>query len=312
MNNNKYTTGKMNMKISRILILLGIFLLSMQVAIADDEERLKPFVLAAKASGDVTTVAAEVKGKLEAGGFEIAGAYSPYADAHIIVVTNDALKENAAKSEFGGYGAGMRVSITKVGEEVQVAYTNPRYWANAYRMAGDLSDVAAQLEKTLGKVEDFGSKKGLTAKKLRKYHYMFGMEYFDEPSELEDYDSYEEAVKAVEAGLAAGKGGVTKVYRIDVPGKDETVFGVAIDNTVECSGDEFIMKEIDFKPLRSTAHLPYEMLVSGDEVYALYARFRIAISFPDLSMMGSHSFMNIMCAPKAIEKALEAAAGDDD
>ena len=300
------------MKISKLLLALALTLLLLNVAVAGDDERLKPFVLAAKTTGDVSTVATEVKGKLEAGGFEIAGAYSPYADAQVIVVTNDALKQNAAKSEFGGYGAGMRVSVTKVGDEIQVAYTNPRYWANAYRMASDLSDVAGQLEKVLGKVEDFGSKKGLTVEKLRKYHYMFGMEYFDDPSELEDYDSYEEAVKAVEAGLAAGRGGVTKVYRIDVPGKDETVFGVAIDNTVECSGDEYIMKEIDFKPLRSTAHLPYEMLVSGDEVYALYARFRIAISFPDLSMMGSHSFMNIMCAPKAIEEALEQAAGDDD
>ena len=302
------------MQIHRMNLFVVFLAASMLLAasLASAEERLKPFTLASKAMGDVADVAAEVKGRLEAGGFEIAGAYSPYADARVIVVTNDALKQHAAKSEFGGYGAGMRVSITKVADEVQVAYTNPVYWANAYRMASDLSDIAAKLEKVLGKVEDFGSEKGLTAKKLRKYHYMFGMEYFDDPSELEDYDSYEEAVKAVEAGLAAGKGGVRKVYRIDVPGKDETVFGVSIDNTVECSGDEYIMKEIDFKPLRSTPHLPYEMLVSGDEVYALYARFRIAISFPDLSMMGDHSFMNIMCAPKAIEEALEKAAGHDD
>jgi len=260
----------------------------------------------------VATITVDVKQKLSAAGFEVVGEYSPYATAHIIVVTNDGLKMNAAKSEHGGYGAGQRVSITQVDDEVQVAYTNPVYWANAYRMEGDLSAVAAQLEKVLGKVEDFGSKKGLTAKKLRKYHYMFGMEYFDEPSELAKYENYQAALKAVEAGLTAGKGGVTQVYRIDIPGKDETVFGVAIDNSVECSGDEYIMNEIDFKPLRSTPHLPYEMLVSGDEVYALYARFRIAISFPDLSMMGSHSFMSIMCAPKAIEKALEKVVGDED
>ena len=114
----------------------------------------------------------------------------------------------------------------------------------------------------------------------------------------------------MEAGLASHKGGASKVYRIDIPGKAETVFGVGLDNSVECSGDAYIMSEIDFKPLRSSAHLPYEILVSDGTAYALYARFRIAINFPDLSMMGSHSFMNIMCAPDAIEDALEAVAKD--
>ncbi len=281
----------------------------MAASLASAEERLKPFTLASKGAGDVAAIAADVKQRLGAAGFEVAGEYSPYANAHVIVVTSDSLKEIAARSEQGGYGAGQRVAITQVADEVQVAYTNPIYWANAYRMASDLSDIAARLETALGKVEDFGSQKGLTAKKLRKYHYMFGMEYFDEPSELAKYENYQAALKAVEAGLSAGKGGVTQVYRIDIPGKDETVFGVAIDNSVACSGDEHIMNLIDFKPLRSTPHLPYEMLVSGNEVQALYARFRIAISFPDLSMMGSNSFMSIMCAPKAIESALRMAAG---
>ncbi len=296
---------------NKIKIILAAAVLLLLINPAQADEKLKPFTLASKATGEVATVAAEVKQKLTAAGFDVVGEYSPYKTATIIVVTNDTLKKAATKSEFGGYGASERVSITKVGDEVQVAYTNPVYWANAFRWDVDASATAVQLEKTLGKVEDFGSEKGLTVKKIRKYHYMFGMEYFDDPSELEDFDSYDEAVKAVEAGLAAGKGGVTQVYRIDIPGKDETVFGVAIDNTVECSGDAHIMAEIDFKPLRSTAHLPYEILVSGGEVYALYARFRIAISFPDLSMMGSNSFMSIMCAPDAIESALEAVVDND-
>jgi hypothetical protein len=51
--------------------------------------------------------------------------------------------------------------------------------------------------------------------------------------------------------------------------------------------------------------------VSDNKVYALYARFRIAINFPDLKMVGSNSFVNIMCAPNAIEDALSAAAGGE-
>ncbi len=279
------------------------------VALAADDGLLKPFVLASKSAGTVAEKADAAKTALQANGFTVVGTYTPYPDATILVVTNDELKSNAAKSEHGGFGAVQRVAVTKVKNEVEVSYTNPVYMANAYRMKGDLKGVAASLEKALGKVGEFGAK-GLSEKKLRKYHYTIGMEYFDEPSVLAEYGSHEEAVKAVEANLAAGKGGVSKVFRVDLPGKKETVFGVALKGGADkYMEDKFVMGVIDFKDPRSTAHLPYEMLVTDNKVIALYARFRIAINFPDLSMMGENSFMKIMDSPEAIRKALVAAAG---
>ena len=299
------------MKLLKALFMIcALGLLAQGAAFADDA-LLKPFVLGSKGPGTVASMAEATKTALTANGFTIAGTYSPYPNTTIIVVTSDALKANAAKSKHGGFGAMQRVSVTKVGNDVQVAYTNPVYMANAYRMAGDLKDVAASLEKALGRVEEFGAK-GLTASQLRKYHYMFGMEYFTEPSLLAEHKTYEDAVKAVEDNLAAGTAGVTKVYRIDIPGKQETVFGVAMKAKTDADknmDDKYIMSEIDFKDLKSAAHLPYEILVSGNKAFALYARFRIAESFPDLSMMGSHSFMNIMSSPEAIRKALVQAAG---
>jgi uncharacterized protein (DUF302 family) len=289
----------------------AVFCFAFLSASVQADDLLKPFVLGSKGPGDVAQKVEASKAALTANGFTVAGTYSPYANTTIIVVTNDELKSNAAKSENGGFGAAMRVSVVKAGNDVQVSYTNPVYWANAYRMKGDLKGVSAALEKALGRVEEFGAK-GLTASKLRKYHYMVGMEYFDEPSELVEHKSYEEAVKTLEANLAKGVAGVTKVYRIDIPGKKETVFGVAMKGKSDADkfmDDKYIMSEIDFKDMKSAAHLPYEILVSDKNVYALYARFRIATSFPDLSMMGSNSFMNIMKSPEAIRKALLAAAG---
>ncbi|MCQ3925627.1 MAG: hypothetical protein DPW12_15995 [Rhodocyclaceae bacterium] len=294
-------------------ILRGVFWLFFgisSVALAQDAV-LKPFVLASKGPGEVAAKADEAKAALAKNGFTIAGSYSPYPNAVVIAVTNDEMRTTAAKSEHGGFGAAQRVSVTKVGNEVQVAYTNPVYMANAYRMAGDLKNTSAGLQAALGRIEEFGAK-GLAAEKLRKYHYTFGMEYFDEPNEFVKYGSYEEALKAVEAGLAAGKYGVTKVYRVDVAGKKETLFGVAMKGEGETGkfmDDKYIMSEIDFKDVRSTAHLPYDILVSDNKVYALYARFRIAISFPDLAMMGANSFMNIMKSPEAIREALALTAG---
>jgi hypothetical protein len=301
------------MTMLRKAFLVGAFcVLSVGGAMAADV--LMPFVLAYKTTGDVSKVAADVKGKLTAAGFQVVGEYSPYAGADIIVVTNDALKSTAAKSERGGYGAAQRVAVTKNGDDIEVTYTNPVYMAAAYRMAGDLADVRAQLEKALGAESDFGSAKNLTADDLRKYHYTVMMEYFDDPSKLAEYDSHDEAVKAVEAALAAGEGGTAKVYRIDIPGTEETLFGVAMKgvNAEDCSGDEFIMSRIDKSTPRHTAHLPYEILVNGNEAEALYGRFRLAINWPDLPMVASESgatFFSIMCSPNAIEEALTKASG---
>lgn len=292
----------MNMK----NLLLSMMLLCSAAVQAADDVLLKPFVLGSKGAGTVAEKSAQVKNALTAAGFSVVGEYAPYAGANVIIVTNDELKKNAAASESGGYGAVQRVSVTEVGKEIQVSYTNPVYMSHVYRMQGDLANVSAELEKALGRVEEFGAK-GMLARQARKYHYMVGMEYFDEPSLLAEYASYDEAVKAVDAKLANNQNGVSKVYRVDIPGKPETVFGVGLKGSGDnkAMDDQFIMSEIDFRELKSTAHLPYEVLVSGNKVYAQYARFRIAINFPDLSMMGKNSFMNIMKAPEAIRKALQ-------
>lgn len=290
------------------LLFVAVLLFGSVHAYADGEI-LKPFVLGSKGPGRLEQKIESTKTALTANGFTVVGAYSPYPDAEVIVVTSDELKNNAANSEHGGFGAIQRVSVTKVKEEIQVSYTNPVYMAAVYRMKGDLKEVAAKLQTALGKLEEFGAQ-GMTAGKARKYHYMIGMEYFDEPSLLASYTSHEEAVSAVEKGLGASKGGLSKVYRVDVPGKQEVVFGVGMKGAGEAQknmDDKFIMNEIDFHDLKSTAHLPYEVLVSGKDIFALYARFRIAIDFPDLSMMGKNSFMNIMSSPEAIRKALQQA-----
>jgi hypothetical protein len=270
------------------------------------EPKMKPFVLASRATGDAAKVAEETKAKLATAGFEIAGSYSPYEGAVVFAVTSADLTKAAATQRFGGYAAAQRVTVTKLGDEVQVAYTNPPYMAAAYRMKADLAPVAAKLAEALGSVEEYGPKDAKSGKDLRGYHYMIGMPYFDDAWRLGAFASQAEAVATVEGGLAAGRGSTKKVYRVDVS-PDETVFGVGL--SAGCGGDPNVMKEIDFKPLRSTGHLPYELLVSKGEVYALHAKFRIAMNFTDLSMMGDHSFMRIRCAPDSIEGALKQVVG---
>ena len=282
-------------------------------------ERVQPFILGSSGAGDFASTVSATKDKLTGAGFEIAGTHAPYSGAEIIVFTSDDMQAAARKSERGGYGAALRASVTDNGGNVEVAYTNPKYWANAYRMNDQLDAVSSKLESALGAEKQFSSgDKELTPEKMRKYHYTIMMEYFDDPSDLAEYDSHAEAVKAVEANLAAGKGATTQVYKISVgkdsEGEEMTLFGVGMKgkSNEDCSGDEYIMSRIDKDTPRSTAHLPYEILVYGDEVEALYGRFRIALSWPHLPMMASETgatFMSIMCSPDGIKDALTAAAG---
>jgi len=300
---------------SRWLAYIAAVVISVAALAARAEGEMKPFILASTSAGDIDENIDTVRSALSGKGFEIAGEYKPYPTAHIIIVTNNALKKAATGHERAGYIAGQRVTLTRVGDQVQIAYTNPEYMAAAYRIDADLSAVTDALEAAIGAEKEYGPEEGLTADELKKYHYTFGMEYFDEPNALASYNSFNEAVAAVEKNLAAHKGGTTKVYRIDIPGSKQAVFGVSMaaegPTANKYMDESFIMSEIDFKPIRSTGHLPYEILVTGGEVEALHARFRIAINFPDLSMMGANSFMNIMPSPDAIKESLTLGAGGE-
>lgn len=257
----------------------------------------KPYILA----NPSTLKAEDVKKNLTAQGFEIAGSYKPYAGAEVIVATNDALKQAAAASKFGGYGAMVRIAITETNGQSQASYTNASYMGNMYHIKGNLSGVEKSVESALGKDKSFGAATGMSADELHGYHYMIGMPYFDDQVELAAYDSYKTAVSKVESGLNNGKT-TKKIYRIDIPGKEETVIGVAI---LEGDGaDKAIMGAIDKGALKQTAHLPYEVLISGKKAYILAGKFRIAQSFPDLSM---GDFMTISSAPDAIESTIKAA-----
>lgn len=281
---------------------------------AADEVLLKPFVLGNAPTGNLEQAAATVKTALKAQGFDEAGSYSPYPGATVIVVTSPELKAAAAAIKLGGFGAGQRVAVTDYKGKVQVSYVNPAYLGAAYGL-GKLEAVSTKLKAALGAVKEFGAVEGLTAEKLAPghYHYMVGMPYFHQVDVLAKHADYATALAMVEKGLAAGKGGTKKVYRIDVPGQQASVFGVGIVSGDGIDGgakdsDKEIMDILDWQDLRITAALPYELMVRGGEVISLRGRYRIALYSPDTKMAGAHGFTKIMSAPGGIKAALSAVA----
>ena len=293
--------------ISLSLLLTAVLFTTTAVA---EDTIYKPFVLASSGLGTLDEKTQETRLALENAGFEVYGQYSPVDGTNIIVVTNDEMKKIAAMSDKGGYGAAQRVSVTEVGDTIEVAFVNPVYIQYGYRMKGDMQPIYDALVASLGNVRSCGGgDKKMTAGKLGKYHYTIGMQYFDDPSELGSFDSYEDAVTAVENGLAVQGDALTQIYRIDIPGKQQTVFGVGMKMTNEDEKDidsAFQMSIVDFEGCKKRAYFPYEVLVDGNNVEALHMRFRMALHFPDLSMMGKHGFTKLMSAPGATEDILEA------
>ena len=294
--------------LSFLLLALGFFSIA-------QAEILKPFVLGNAVPGTMADVVNHTTEKLTEQGFTVVGTYSPYPNATVICASHPDISAAAAKAENGGFGAAQRVAVTEVNGELQLTYVNPAYLGTAYGL-GKMESISAKLEAALGHEQEYGSEKGIKEEKLApgKYHYKMMMPYFDDIDVLNTYADYQTGVETVEANLAAGKGGTAKVYRIDLPGKDVSVFGVAIpQGDGPDSGDKDTDKEItdiiDYREIRSTAYLPYEIMVQGNQAIALRGRYRIAVHFPDTSMAGKHGFTKIMSSPGGIKNALKAVAG---
>ncbi len=271
-------------------------------------EKLRPFVLASVASGPLSAVVERTSDKLKQGGFQIVGAYAPYRGAYVLAVTTPELTRIAVDGPNAAWLAAIRVALTRVGDRIQVSYANPDYLRRAYRVDASLSPVTRQLRDVLGAQLSFGAR-NMTARKLRRYHYAFGMEYFDDQIELAEYPDYLGALRQVGEHLRKRDGGVRRVYQVDLPDVQRTLLGVAI--TQGEGSDEKVMAVIDKDRYRHTAHLPYEILIDGGKVKALHPRFRIAIDFPDLKMSGKTSFFQIMSSPDAIQQALTKAVGGE-
>ena len=276
-------------------------------------QALNPYILGATASGSIDDAKSQVKSGLQGAGFTVVGEYMPAEDATrwVMVVSHPDL-DNAVKTVGGltGFAATLRVGITKEDNIINISYTNPPYWGNAYfrndfdKVAGNYTKVEATFKKAMANVGEtkgtpFGSEEGIEVDDLKDYHYMFMMPYFDDTNELGDFDTYQAAIDKIENSLKRGKPGVKLVYKYDVPGTKLTLYGFALSG--EDGEGDFIPK-IDLATPKHTAFLPYELLVKDNEVHMLHGKFRIALSFPDLTM---GTFTKIMSTPGNIEDLLK-------
>lgn len=287
-------------------LLLGGLLLT---AISVFAQNLKPYIAGLESTRSVTEMAGELKTALKAEGLQVLGAYQPMGSTDRYVIVFGAPELDRAVQQTGGltgFALALRVAITREGGKTVVSYTNPEYWGNAYfrteypKVSNLYATVTVKLEKAMRACgtftgKPFGSKEGLSVDDLRKYRYMFGMPRFDDTELIKSFPTYQAAVDAVEKAFSRGVKNVSKVYSTELPGKQLKLYGVALSGE---RGEKHFMEKIDIGGQKHTAFLPYEFLVMGKEVYMLHGRYRIALSFPDLTM---GTFTKIMSTPGDIE-----------
>ncbi|MDH5571012.1 MAG: hypothetical protein OEY89_04550 [Gammaproteobacteria bacterium] len=301
----------MNKYFQYILVLLALGVASPSLLAAE----LRPFTLALTSNNSMGRINEAVLESLKNNGFEILGDYRPEPDVTIYIITSKELKRVAAKTQFGAFGAAIHVSVTRVinqegKEEIQVAYNNPSYMALAYNMDDSLKSTKDNLARALGAERDFGG--AVDEERLPTYNYTFGLEGFTGFIELGNHADYRTAIRKVEAGLKNNKFGISQVFRIDIPGKNMSLFGLSLKSKVEdypFINDANVMKIIDYQQPRRSAHLPYEVLVTEGRVIAMHAHFRIAINFPDLKMFGNNGFGRLIQLPYDFEEFFTKATG---
>lgn len=258
------------------------------------------------ANADLSTQLAQIEKKLQSEGFTVVGRHTPKGlsgRASLVVTDPTLLSTLRAIGGSAVIAAGIRVGVRSEGS---VSYMNPDYWYRAYLRGqfktaqAAVKSVQTRLARALGEGAPFGG--DVPEADLADYRYMFGMERFDSfNSELATHASFEDALKVVQDNLAKGLGGTSQVYQVLMPGSKQAVFGVAMNDPSD--GEGWWVNKIGADHM---AGLPYELFVVDNKVYALYARYRIALAWPALGM---GQFMGIINAPEAIRDTLMRIAG---
>lgn len=259
------------------------------------------------AGGDLSRVLAAVEKKTEAAGFATLGKYriQGLPQFAVLVVSDKGILD--AIHRIGGsniVGAGIRIGVQADGT---VSYMNPDYWYRAFfrnnfvREQAAVKAVQKRLGQALGVGAGFGGDE--RAAFLPEYHYMAGMERFDsDKNELNTLPDFNAAVTTVRDNLAKGVNHTAEVYEVVMADKKIAVFGVAMND--DKTGDGrwvYTVGGTDY-----IAGLPYEIYIVGNKVYSLYARYRIALGWPNLSM--GH-FTRIADIPDEIRETLTGVAG---
>ena len=284
------------------IIIVALFLAGW----AHAAEVLQPYLLLDETRGNSRVNLTELKEGLEEEGFVVLGSYKPAEDSRRKVLSFtypkllkavSGLCETVGISVYGGWllprlkqEQKFRCKILSIGGNAFLQDEYPVAESTVKELISRILDAFGSGSSNIA----FGSSQEFSAEDLREYHYMFSMPYFEDQVELGEFESHNQALETIETNLGNSENCI-KVFRQTVKSQETVLYGIGLKGT---TGEGHFLPIIDIAEHKHTAFLPYELLVNGKKVYMLHGRFRIAVSFPDLTMM---TFGKIMSTPGDIE-----------
>ncbi|RUT78611.1 hypothetical protein [Ancylomarina longa] len=289
------------------LAFLILSLICIQTAIAQNT-KLAPFFKIGTSDESISALSTTIKSNLESNGFKIIGEYNPEANPNLGVVcfTRKDLQKLCLKSaDRGALASVLKIGLVKKDGKTSISILNPDYMFCAYLSNYETeknaySKITADLKMALesyGKdYEPFGGEVKTDA--LKKYHYKMMMPYFDDPVELNEFNSFEEGLLIIRKNLEAKKGNTELIYEQVFTDQKIAVFGIGLLDKED--------GEKDFLPIIGEDHIaamPYEIILQGKEASILHGKYRFALYWPELTM---GTFMKIMSTPGDVEDFMEA------
>ena len=277
-------------------------------ALHSSSQEIAPYIEIGKSNNSIQQVSEDVLAALRENSFTILGTYNPSNknSLKVIVFTRPDIKNTVVKvADRGALAAALKIGLVQKNDIVSISYTNPDYFFRAYlrdsydqnKSAFDKfsKDLRTAFASVGNEFIPFGGT--IEADKLKKYHYKIMMPYFTDPVTLNEFSSFEEGLRVIEANLKAEKGETLQVYKILYTDEKVAVFGVGLRSKED--------GEAHFLPIIGEDHIaamPYEIILQGKTATMLHGKYRIALSWPDLTM---GTFMKIMSTPGDIEDTLE-------
>ncbi len=255
-----------------------------------------------------------VKAKLKEAGFEIITTVKVgKKKMPNIIFTNDHIKQLANRPSRGLLAGEMRILVNKQNNEIRV--NNPLYFFKAFLQdeykVGDEKPVIDALMKAFPSLKDsvMGKNEEGEAVDLNEdyrdyadlptYHYMIGMPYYHDQNVVGEAATVEELLKKAEKKA-----------------KKDLVYTIKLADNRYVLGLRLKKRTAKF-PKKIGSHkaglLPWQVLIEEVEedgkkiaqAKTLDGKYRIALSYPLLSMVGEGSFAGIMTVPGAIIKDME-------
>jgi hypothetical protein len=294
------------MKISNYFLVLVIIIgLSAQ---SFAQKSLSPYLKVGTWDESMEDAVHKVKSALETANFVVLGDYAPEGNSklHVVAFTrNDLQKICITKKDRGALASILKIGLVEKNGTITISMLNSMYLFYAY-LGDDMDGHKKQLSKIAGDVKTAMSMLGdeflpfggsEDPEDLKDYHFMAFMPRFEDPVELNEFDSFEEGLEIIRKNLDAGKGNTVKVYELIIPGNEIAIFGVGLLDKEE--GEALFLPIIGEDNI---AAMPYEIILQGDEATMLHGKYRFAVHWPQLTM---GEFMKIMSTPGDVEDTLE-------